>query len=413
MLDLLVVPERSLGNEQWEIILGMTVCQAVKTLKSQNQTIRSVQILYNQQEPLLQDIVIDLSENGIRYKFDAITQRLKIIEIYDLTKVKLRYGGSHFNLPENIPPTYRKIEESFGATFLHEHDQTHQRLVLSFRGISFMFPTDANYKSLESRKLADLDISPEILSLIVSRIFIYSGSKFNSSSAPDLPISCYDGHTYAAEVLVVRNSGKVKGLRFNLSLEVAVARGSSELSQEFREEFVPFGSSCEDVIRMLGTPCKVFSKDEDKMVIHDPSPHKLQHSYYSDYFFNYFTLGVDVLFDAESHTAKKFVLHTNVPGHYDFEIYHRCNFIIKLKAPLNDTADLLGDDEMEVTPSVKWNIIQTFLNMPDVRPVVLNRPSSTNTINPFGPTFCYVVEDIIFEVMANGYIASITLFQSD
>ena len=60
-----------------------------------------------------------------------------------------------------------------------------------------------------------------------------------------------------------------------------------------------------------------------------------------------------------------------------------------------DTADLLGDDEMEVTPSVKvrplfslivffashcicvlicqWNIIQTFLNMPDVRPVVLNR----------------------------------------
>jgi hypothetical protein len=29
----------------------------------------------------------------------------------------------------------------------------------------------------------------------------------------------------------------------------------------------------------------------------------------------------DVLFDAVSHTAKKFVLHTNCPGHYDFEMY--------------------------------------------------------------------------------------------
>ena len=32
------------------------------------------------------------------------------------------------------------------------------------------------------------------------------------------------------------------------------------------------------------------------------------------------------------------------------------------------------------------------------RPVVLNRASSTNTTNPFGSTFCYGVQDIIFEV---------------
>ena len=78
MLDLLVVPERSIGNEQWEMILGkfthrltsdegsydsnrrasphsvplysgMTVCQAVQTLKTQNQTIKGVRILYSEQ----------------------------------------------------------------------------------------------------------------------------------------------------------------------------------------------------------------------------------------------------------------------------------------------------------------------------------------------------------------------------
>jgi hypothetical protein len=116
---------------------------------------------------------------------------------------------------------------------------------------------------------------------------------------------------------------------------VSVARGSTELRREFREEFVSFGCSCEDIIRKLGAPSKVFYKDEDKMVIHNPSPQKLHFSSHSDFFFNYFTLGMDVLFDAVSHTAKKFVLHTNCPGHYDFEIYNRCNFLIKMKAPLS------------------------------------------------------------------------------
>jgi hypothetical protein len=78
MLDLLVVPERSIGNEQWEMILGMTVCQAVQTLKTQSQTIRGVRILYSEQEPFLQDIVIDLTNDGIRFKFDANCQRLKV-----------------------------------------------------------------------------------------------------------------------------------------------------------------------------------------------------------------------------------------------------------------------------------------------------------------------------------------------
>ena len=73
MLDLEVVPERSLGNEQWEFILGrcfvssfvslvgqnkMTICmdvflgmpvaQCVQILKRQCRTIRSVQVMYSE-----------------------------------------------------------------------------------------------------------------------------------------------------------------------------------------------------------------------------------------------------------------------------------------------------------------------------------------------------------------------------
>jgi hypothetical protein len=44
-------------------------------------------------------------------------------------------------------------------------------------------------------------------------------------------------------------------------------------------------------------------------------------------------------------------------------------------------------------------------------PAILHRSSSTNTTNPFGPTFCHLVnDDMIFEVMSSGYIASISFF---
>ena len=43
---------------------------------------------------------------------------------------------------------------------------------------------------------------------------------------------------------------------------------------------------------------------------------------------------------------------------------------------------------------------------------MLNRASSTNNANPFGSTFCYGYQDIIFEVMPNGQLAGVTLYRS-
>lgn len=39
----------------------------------------------------------------------------------------------------------------------------------------------------------------------------------------------------------------------------------------------------------------------------------------TDYFFNFFHLGLDVLMDGTLHVCKKIVLHGNIPGHYDFQ----------------------------------------------------------------------------------------------
>ena len=48
----------------------------------------------------------------------------------------------------------------------------------------------------------------------------------------------------------------------------------------------------QDVVTELGSPCQTFYKLEDKMRIHSAGPRKLKPSQHSDYFYNYFTLGV-------------------------------------------------------------------------------------------------------------------------
>jgi hypothetical protein len=65
-----------------------------------------------------------------------------------------------------------------------------------------------------------------------------------------------------------------------------------------------------------------------------------------------------------------------------------------------------------VTAFSSWEEIAEKMK-PSDRPVVLNRSSSTNTTNPFGSTFCYGYQDVIFEVMPNGRLASLTLYCLD
>lgn len=37
---------------------------------------------------------------------------------------------------------------------------------------------------------------------------------------------------------------------------------------------------------------------------------------------------MDILFCGKTHRVKKFVLHTNPPGHLEFNVYTKCNFEI-------------------------------------------------------------------------------------
>ncbi|EYC02990.1 hypothetical protein Y032_0096g2882 [Ancylostoma ceylanicum] len=112
----------------------------------------------------------------------------------------------------------------------------------------------------------------------------------------------------------------------------------------------------------------------------------------------------DVLFDFVTKRVIKIVLHTNMPGHYDFTIYARCEFRV--------TFD--GSEPTVITTSSKFNdICGVFTDASgeyeEPQPVVVSRNTQEDR-NPFGSTFCYGTDQIVVEVMDNGHIAAVTLF---
>uniref|UniRef100_A0A3Q0SFA4 Phagosome assembly factor 1 n=1 Tax=Amphilophus citrinellus TaxID=61819 RepID=A0A3Q0SFA4_AMPCI len=374
MLDLEVVPERSLGNEQWEFALGMPFSQAISILQKHCRIIKNVQVLYSEQTPLSHDLILNLTQDGIKLLFDATNQRLKVIEVYDLSKVKLKYCGVHFN-SQAIAPTIEQIDQSFGATHPGVYNAAEQLFHLNFRGLSFSFQLDSwneapKYEPNFAMGLASLQIPHGAM---VKRMHIYTGNNLQETRAPAMPLACFLGNIYAECVDVLRDRAGPLGLRLHL------LTAGSVLYMTFR------ATGCYAGAPASATPPPPFT-----------------------FYLQPDNLCDDILFDSTTHLVKKFVLHTNFPGHYNFNIYHRCDFKIPLVIK-KEGADSQTEDCILTTYS-KWDQIQELLGHPMEKPVVLHRSSSANNTNPFGSTFCFGLQRMIFEVMQNNHIASVTLY---
>ncbi|KAF0289509.1 UPF0183 protein [Amphibalanus amphitrite] len=315
-----------------------------------------------------------------------------VIEVYNLSKLRLKYGGCVFSSTE-VAPSIQQVDQTFGATHPGIYDRERHLFLLNFRGLTFQFPVEPKFEPRFAGGLGSLQF-PGGGSPLVSQMSIYSGSSRTATEAPPMPVSCFGGQVYTEKCDVIREDDVTKGVRLHLLAASDTHLGAdSEPTHLVRE--VQFGDSCQDVATLLGAPTKVFYKSEDKMKIHSPFAHKRAASRRSDFFFNYFTLGIDILFDARTHRAKKILLHTNFPGHYNFNMYHRCNFDLSVdphSSIINTTTD-----GVHIRADTKWESVCGTLK-PSSRPVVLNRASTTNTSNPFGSTLCYGVEDFICEV---------------
>eukprot|EP00742_Colponemidia_sp_Colp-10_P002943 GILJ01003140.1.p1 GENE.GILJ01003140.1~~GILJ01003140.1.p1 ORF type:complete len:454 (+),score=54.12 GILJ01003140.1:99-1460(+) len=438
-----VTPGRGLGAFE----LGSTISDAIQQLQRGPYASHNVELLYSDQQPLSRDIVLRVKALGLQLRFDAQSQRLRLIDVFDFHAISLAYCGSCFNDPASIPARFNLLYALFGPTFPGEYNATTQAYCLNYPGISFLFPLPPQYQQLYTDG-KELPVQfPDGTTPTAIRMFIYGGLNVRAPSLPPIPSNSF----YYEPV----HAFPSRGLMFAQ-----------------RNRHLRFSSSVQHVCSELGAPSKICQKELDKMRIH----HQEGRSGCPDFFYNYFRMGIDILFDGEKHTAKKFVLHTNYPGHVRFNQYQKCNFFIHVSHIQNTTAttrsessspmlppssysqthkrnwsntsndllfDMEGEDEEQtdgvdlsyeqaaqpqlstielrtdpagdldvnaagplINSDMTWTQIQQILG-PASRPLVM---SDGGTLQPFGPTYFYAYHDIIFEVMKNDHIASVTFF---
>ncbi|KAI8805206.1 hypothetical protein BJ742DRAFT_821391 [Cladochytrium replicatum] len=358
-LDMEIVPSLSVGP----FTLGMAIGDLISHFRRRKNQIPKVEFKYSDSAPLDYDLVFNLPANGIALRVDPKTQRLRNIELYDFSKLRLIYENTEF-ISHKTLPTFVLIYKTFGPTYPGWYEEDNQRYVLNYEGISFMFPVPTKYADMFAGN-PDLPLTfPDATTPVLNRILIYHGTQWQTSNPPALG----QNDLYLENVYVE----PCKGLTF-------MSRVAN----------ITFGMSAQDVLAELGKPNYASYRRDDAMRIHTAprDESRSEGTAAEGYWWNYVSLGVDVLFDGYSHTVKKFMHHTNFPGHPDFNRYRRCNFSI-----------VLPSGEGRIDALSKWDNIKSLLGNPSGPPVIFN--SMVQHRNPFGSTSFYGYSELglIFEV---------------
>uniref|UniRef100_A0A914VF01 Uncharacterized protein n=1 Tax=Plectus sambesii TaxID=2011161 RepID=A0A914VF01_9BILA len=316
-LEFEVIPEVSLRNEHVEFMLGMPLCQTITALQNAARHIRNIELTYSDKDPLSRDITITLANDGIRLVFDARCQQLKLIEVYDLSHIALRYCSSFISKPTD-QATVAKIESSFGATHPGVYDKKLKVYTLSWRGLSFCFstPNDVapSQQSPFAHGLGSLQF-PNGSSPVVAKMYIFNGATLADARVVDVPIECYGGNNRLQSVGTVKSNGTISAVVFNFSAETTRTQSCLTNSIGTYTRTVSFGDTEDSVLSALGSPSRVFLKSEDKMRIHRPSGDRIRELDGTDFFFNYFSMGVINCavpqYNETDHSPRKKALNTH------------------------------------------------------------------------------------------------------
>jgi len=394
MLSVKVIAKESIGGNHWIFKLGMHFSEIVAIIQEKLSEVQDIQILYDLNDVFSKDLILHLQRDGIKLTFDSNSQRLNLIQVIDMKLVQLTYGdkaSTVFNSPKALA-TRLRIDETFGATTPEIFDENQNQYKLEFPGLAFYFPIELNGVH-------------NTYQLLASSMVIYAGSAPETSSPPE---PSRNPGLITCQAVAVERKGNV-----NVGLKMALMCTDKNGALSNVDVRIRFGDSHQSVISAISTPNKTFYVTDNKMHIHKSK--KPNEGKRSDYFLNYFTYGIDILIDAYTHNVKQFILHSNIPGHHNFNHYYRCNFSVPFVSSKKQRHHLvdLSQDTFVVTASTKWSEVEANLDVVD-KPLV-QRNAAPDIVGNTAPTTHYHTTHLyhyigcVFEVMKNGHIPTITL----
>ncbi|KAL0249265.1 hypothetical protein GEMRC1_004498 [Eukaryota sp. GEM-RC1] len=268
--------------------------------------------------------------------------------------------------------------------------------------MEFHFPISPQYRKYfdTSSKGKCLNIRvdyPDGAAPIASKMyFFYSNRLHEEPSLPPLPPvspSLTPSIPVYFETITVSLTGSIHWLARSANVSISL------------------GDPIQRVLQLLGEPDASFPR-QTITKIRRTSRKK------EGYAFNYFERGLDVLVDGDLHEVDKIRLYCNFPGHPLFNVYQRAKWAIMTDKPeqsFNQSEVSFGS--RSPTPPLDDDLtdqIHTFSTLDDVcrvlgtppEPLVHNPASASN---PFGPSHFYLYDSIVFEVIRNNHINSITL----
>ncbi|PAV67529.1 hypothetical protein WR25_06688 [Diploscapter pachys] len=402
-----VIPDLGLRNDRVDFLLGTPINQVIALIR-QTRSFQGIDLYYSRKDPYEKDVCIYLKNDGIRLYFEPLMQLLRLIEVDDLSRIILRYQGNVFSEPR-AEVTMEQVGKYFGSTHPGAYDEKQRMYVQNWRGLSFCFPTDpcGNVEiapgfgpNLRSLKF-DSSSQPRL-----TRMYIFKGASLNKTEPVEMPLACYCGQNRTQLVELIRKDEQILGVRisFITQTDESPAKDDTELELVDLVKEIRFGDPVSSVLLALGAPSKVYYKSEDKMSIHEYSSKKrfcLQNV--PHFFFNYLSMGIDVLFDFVTKQVIKIVLHTNLPGHYDFGIYNRCELSLKI----NDNAPPITTRTRQAEAS---ECLLDPMVATSQEPIYIYRNSEDN---PFNSCFCYGTNQVVIEFVENRNIATVTLYDAD
>ncbi|KAL0021548.1 hypothetical protein WJX77_007325 [Trebouxia sp. C0004] len=308
--------------------LGCSMNQALITVRQAQTTFGCVELKYFEKTQSVDDILVNLPEHGVHLIFESSSQKLRVIEVYDLSRLQVKRGAATVGGSAH-PPTFEALYDLMGPTYPGQVDTAHGCYVMHWPGLLVLFPIAsqhaASWQDMQQGGAVPLAL-PDGTAPVASRLCIHAGNAAVSLGELAQAIPPADSQTPA-------------------SVGIKVGKG---LTIDDTHQQLSFGDSPQDAWSTLGAPNATFSKQIPGLPQGGSANTRGAQQQVSDspadYFYNYFDRGLDVLFCGTTHRIKKMVLHTNLPNHTSFGTYTKCHFT--LHAPASRTHKAIQQDGM-------------------------------------------------------------------
>jgi hypothetical protein len=299
-----IIPLKNLGDFHLEDSIN----KILTIIKQKGDLFRRCDVVFGNK--IDDPIYLNLLKEGIKLRFNSITQRLELIEknfsILDNLSSEIDYYYNNklvFSTKnkEHIyysSPDYDYINSIFGFSKVPKFINNYQNILLPYDGISFIFKN--NSQDLESNNIDS--------NCLLEKMLIFSESNLNDAINKD------NSKLNCPSPLIKYSVDKNDKIQINFFKK----NDNINITISFNETLV-------DLLDKLQNPNYIHSKKINE--------NNSNNEEINCYYVNYFDYGIDFVIDAENDDKiKKIILHTNNPFDSKFGIYEKCNFKLEMSA---------------------------------------------------------------------------------